>query len=226
VNEKFKNSLSDEDYQEQLKKLAIEAQKHPPLSRQRQLVLSMLVSKIWHSPNLAHPQKHLWSPSLYEDFYNEALQKTMLETCQKIDSYNSEYSVMAWVNFRLNKHFIGVVSDRYKQGVTYLSRTEKRTFSFLSLDELEREIPDEETINEAVLLRQFLVEDPENRLKTEFIEGYPQATFQFIALAKFVEDRTWTDIATDLEISLQTLYSFFYRRLQKLMPYFRKYLQE
>lgn len=213
-------------YEEQLKQLAIEAQQHPPSSSQRQLALSKLVNKIWHSSNLGQPQKQMWFPSLYEDLYNEALQKTMLETCQKVDSYNPEYSVMAWVNFRLNKQFIDVVRDRYKQGVTYLSQAERKTFSFSSLDELERDLPYEETMTQASLLRQFLEEDPENRLRTEYIEGWERVTFQFLALAKFVEDRTWTDIATDLGIPLQTLYSFFYRRLQKLMPYFRKYLQE
>ena len=226
MDENFENSLSDKDYDEQLKRLAIEAQENPPLSSRRQLMLSMLVNKVWHSPSIARPQEHSWSPDLYEDLYNEAWQKTMLEICQNIDRYNCQHPVMAWINFYLNKQFIKVVSDRYKQGVTYLPQKEKPTFSLSSLDDLERDVSYEETISKAKLLRQFLIEDPENRLKTEYIEGCRQATFQFLALAKFVEDRTWMDIATDLEIPFQTLYSFFYRRLKELTPYFQKYLEE
>lgn len=226
MNENFENSRSDEDSELQLKQLAIDIQQQTSLSDRRQLLLSILVNKIWHSPNLAHPQKSLWSPDLYEDLYNEALQKTMLEICQNIDDYKSEYPVMAWINFYLNRQFERVISDRYRQGVTYLPVTERKTFSPLFLDELERDVPSEATISEAKLLRQFIEEDPENLLQVEYIMGNRRVTFQFLALAKFVEDRTWTDIATDLEIPLQTLYSFFYRRLRELIPYFRKYLQE
>ena len=216
----------NEDFERELQNLALEAQQHPLLSSQRQLALSVLVNKICHSPNLAHPQRQLWSPNLYEDLYNEALQKTLLETCQKIDSYNPQYPVMAWVNFRFNKQFNSVVGDRYKQGVTYISKEERKKFCFASIDDLERDIPVTETISEAKLLRQFLEEDPENRLRSEHIKGRPEITFQFLALAKFVEDRTWTEIATNYKIPVKTICSFFTRRLQKLMPYFQKYLQE
>ena len=216
----------NEDFERELQHLALEAQQHPPSSSQRQLALSELISKIWRSPNLARPQQQLWSPNLYEDLYNEALQKTMLKTCQKIDNYNPEYAVMAWVNFRLSKQFNSVVSDRYRQGVTYISQAERKSFSFASIDELERGIPITETISQAQLLRQFLEEDPENRLGNEHIRGRTDITFQSITIAKFVEDRTWTEIANSHEISVKTLCSFFTRSLQKLMPYFRKYLQE
>ncbi|MCU0537811.1 MAG: hypothetical protein MUD14_28320, partial [Hydrococcus sp. Prado102] len=130
---------------------------------------------------------------------------------------------MAWVNFLLNKHFINVVNERKKQGITSIS-TEKTYI--LSLDELDRALPMKESFSNAQLLRQFLEDDPENLLNNERLRERPEVTFQFLALAKFVEDRTWDDIATKLGISLQTLSSFFDRRLQKLMPYFKKYLQE
>ena len=34
----------------------------------------------------------------YQEYYNEALQQTSVEVCQKIDDYNPQYPVMAWVN--------------------------------------------------------------------------------------------------------------------------------
>jgi hypothetical protein len=76
------------------------------------------------------------------------------------------------------------------------------------------------------LLQQFLEDDPENLLKDEHIRGYPQANFQYIAIAKMVEEKTWEQISAELNnISIQTLCSFFHRRLRKLIPYFQKYLQ-
>jgi DNA-directed RNA polymerase specialized sigma24 family protein len=227
VNESFNETSSNEDFNKLLQQLAQEAQQHPPLSSQRQLALSKLVHEILRSRQLVRPQKGRWTSDLYENFYNEALQKTLLDVCQKIDNYNSTHPVMAWVNFLFKNYFINVVNERDRQGITYLPKNEiKKTIRILSLDELDRYSPLEEAFSKAQLLRQFLEDDPENLFANERLRDRPEVTFQYLAIAKFVEDRTWDDIATKLGISLQTLCSFFERRLQKLMPYFKKYLQE
>jgi hypothetical protein len=76
------------------------------------------------------------------------------------------------------------------------------------------------------LLQQFLEEDPEKLLINEHIRGHSQASFQYIAIARLVQEKTWEEISAELNhISIQTLCSFFHRRLRKLMPYFQKYLQ-
>ena len=226
VNEHLERIPDDDD--RVLSQLVQEARKHPLQSSQRQLALNRLSEKILRSGRLGHPQKGSWPPNFYEDLYNEALQKTLLKICQTIDNYHGESPVLAWVNFHLNKQFIEVVKDYYKKGITYIPRSGKKqlTTSVLSLDDLDRYIPEEDTITDAELLRQFLENDPEKFLKTEQIQGHPEVTFQLLAKAKFVEDKTWSEIAIDLEIPVQTIYSFFYRQLQKYMPYFRKYLQE
>jgi len=227
VNESFNETSSNEDFNKLLQQLAQEAQQHPPLSSQRQLALSKLVHEILRSRQLVRPQKGRWTPDLYENFYNEALQKTLLDICQKIDNYNSTHPVMAWVNFLFKNYFINVVNERDRQGLTYLPTHEiKKTIRTLSLDELDRYSPLEEAFSKAQLLRQFLEDDPENLLVNERLRKRPEVTFQYLARAKFVEGRTWDDIGTNLGISLQTLCSFFERRLQKLMPYFKRYLQE
>jgi DNA-directed RNA polymerase specialized sigma24 family protein len=202
----------DDDWDQILQQLVFEAQRLE--KSQRQLVLNQLIGGIRKSNRLGHPQKGVWSPSLYEDFRNEALQRTLLEICQKINRYNPEHPVMAWVNFCLNIHFMRVVEEYYKHS------------SLPSLDDLEKDIPVDEAPSEAQLLREFLHEDPEGLLKAARLRERPEITFQFLALAKYVEDQTWEAIADDLGIPLQTLCSFFNRRLQKLMPYFHKHLQE
>jgi DNA-directed RNA polymerase specialized sigma24 family protein len=228
VNEHLEKTPADDICDRVLSQLVQEARKHPLQSSQRQLALNRLSEKILRSGRLGHPQRGSWQPNLYEDIYNEALQKTLLKICQTIDNYHPERPVLAWVNFHLNKQFIEVVKDYYKKGITSIPKSEKKqlTTSVLSLDDLDRYIPEEDTITDAELLRQFIENDPENFLKTEQIQDRPQVTFQLLAHAKFVEDKTWSEIATSLEVPVQTLYSFFYRRLQKFMPYFRKYLQE
>jgi len=212
--------------EQQLKELTLKAQGYPCLSKERQIVLNKLVNGILSSPNIGHPQINSWNPNLYKDFYNDALQQTLLMICQKIDNYNPQYPLMAWVNFHLNNQFCRVVGKYYRQGITNISKSNKEVICFPSLDELERDIAVEETISNAQLLRQFLNEDPEDRLKNEHIRERPKMTFQVLAIAKFVEDRTWTEIAQDFDISVKTLSSFFSRKLVLLMPYFKKYLQE
>ncbi len=213
-----------DELDEQLQQLAIEAKQHPPLSPQRQLALNRLVNKILQADSLSHPQSGLWPPSLYEDLYSEALQKTLLEICQKIDRYNPEHPVMAWVNYLLGKRFQDVVKAWY-------SNKGDQEQVVISLDELDslvskNVVPEEQLLSESQMLRQFLEDDPGNLLKNEHIRGHPQASFQYIAIARLVEEKTWEDISSELNnMSIQTLCSFFHRRLRKLMPYFQKYLQ-
>lgn len=222
MNQRFEGSPASDDIDRQLLELAVQAQKYPHRSEQRQLALNSLVQRIWKSNRLGHPQKGAWTPTLYEDIYNEALQETLLNICQKIDNYNSDYPVMAWVNFILDKRFIAVVNGHKRQGITNIPRDE----CLPSFDDLDRDIPIEASLSDDQLLQQFLEDDPENLLKNERLREHPDVTFQFLALERLVKDRAWAEIADDLSISIQTLCSFFNRGLRKLMPYFHKYLYE
>ncbi|NJM69376.1 MAG: hypothetical protein HC862_03610 [Scytonema sp. RU_4_4] len=142
VNECLKGPSPNENLDQldqRLQQHAKEIQQCPPLSPERQLALNRLVNEILKSGRLGRPQRQLWSPSLYEDIYNEALQKTLLEICQKIDSYNPEHPVLAWVNFRLNFQFIDVVNDYRKQGITQIPKSDKteQIAHLPSLDDLD-----------------------------------------------------------------------------------------
>lgn len=217
---------SGDAFDQQVQQLAIAAKQHPALSPQRQLALNRLVNAILQADSLSHPQRGSWSPNLYEDLYHEALQKTLLEICQKIDHYNPRHPVMAWVNYLLNKRFQDVVERYLNQGMTNIRQSNPQT-RVISLNELEDcLISEEKTWSDFQLLQNFLEDDPENLLQHEHIRGYPLATFQYIAIARMVEEKTWEQISTELNnISIQTICSFFHRRLRKLMPYFQKYLQ-
>jgi len=94
---------------------------------------------------------------------------------------------MAWVNFCLRSRFVDVVNDHKRSGLTYVPKSEQGyTIGVLSLDDLDRPIPVEETVSTDQLLRQFLEDDPENLLKAERLRDHPQVTFQRLAIAKFI----------------------------------------
>ncbi len=226
VNTDLDNSVTCDQGDRALQELAQAAGQHPAHSPARQKILNNLVNQIIKSPQLGHPQRGAWPPQLYEDLYNEALQRTLLEICQKIENYNPQHAVMAWVNFLLSKYFIKVLNDYRRAGLTYLPTNNRGQAPTLrSLDDLEWDIPVEESLSDDRLLQQFLDEDPENLLTQEHLRERPEITFQWLAVAKFVQDKTWEEISTELDISIQTLCSFFNRRLQKLTPYFSRHLQ-
>jgi DNA-directed RNA polymerase specialized sigma24 family protein len=214
------NTRCSEDIHHKLQQLALEAQRYPPLDRDRRNALKNLVEEISKSGLLGHPQQGLWPPDLYDELYREALQKTYLEILLKINNYRPERPVMAWVNFILKCRFIEVINEYNNRKITILSLDE------LDKVELDNLIPEEENVSDAKLLRVFLEEDPENILKSEHIKGYPEANFQVLAIAKFVEDKTWEQISQEFGIPIPTLSSFVTRRLHKLKHYFHKYLQE
>lgn len=212
---------------QQLQQQVSAARACPPISPQRQKLLNQIVRNIYRSGRLGHPQRGQWPQSLYEDLYNEALQKTLLEICQKLDQYNSEHPVMAWVNFRLNCQFIEVVKDYQKQGVTQMPKTGgSMPVQLPSLEELPllvTQVSDRD-VND-VQMRQFLRQDPE-RLLQQRLRERPEVTFQSLAIAKFIEGQSWSKIAASLDISAQTLCSFFNRQLRALIPYFKRHLEK
>lgn len=104
-------ALFMDDVPQLLLELACEAKRHPPGSPNRQRALNELVKKIQDSHLLGHPQQGQWPPALYNNFYDEGLQKTYIDICQKIDKYKPEHPVMAWVNFTFKNRFKEVVKE-------------------------------------------------------------------------------------------------------------------
>jgi hypothetical protein len=225
------NCSSDSSVEQRLRQQVQQIQQYPPLSPERQLLLNQLMNDICKSDQLAHPQKSSWPANLYADLYNEALQRTLLNICQKIDSYNPEHPVMAWVNFRLNCEFINVINDYRKQGVTQIPKTGAAIpiVSLPTLDDLNltavSHVSEEEN-STIQLLQQFLRTDPEGLLQQRHLRERPDITFQTLAIAKFIEEKSWAELAIDLEIPAATLCSFFNRQLKNLAPYFKKHLKE
>ncbi|WP_236145153.1 hypothetical protein [Nostoc sp. CMAA1605] len=95
--------LRDDTINQELQQLVNEAKRYPadsqnPTDRaKRRIALNKLLNAIRGSGKLSKQAQWIESPN-YEDYYHEALQITFVEVCQKIEQYNPEYPVMAWVN--------------------------------------------------------------------------------------------------------------------------------
>jgi DNA-directed RNA polymerase specialized sigma24 family protein len=215
-------ALIMDDVPQLLLELACNAKQHPPGSHNRRIALNKLINQIFKlNPNLlGYPQIGKYPPNLYEDFRKEALQKTCLYICQQIDHYNPEHPFMAWFNFTLKNRFKEVVSEWNNQ------KERNKISSIFSLQELREKSLVEDSDSDIKMLQQFLEDDPENKLKSEHIKGHPEATFQVLAIAKFVEDKTWKQISQQFGIGIPALSTFVTRKLHKFKSYFQKYLQE
>lgn len=221
----------DRDFNEYIKgltidELAIEAQKHLPNSSRRRKALTCLIDKIKRSGKLFYPPKEELPADIcdvYPDLKDEALSETWLTICMKIETYNPECAgVMTWVNSYILKYKFRDVVTRYRAGGFKGSPRGKHCF-IASLDDLELELPVEETSSDSLSLEQFLEEDPEGLLPREHIRGYPKITWKWLAKEKYIANLTWRQISENIGISVSTISNFFNRRLPPLEPYFRRH---
>jgi hypothetical protein len=74
-------------------------------------------------------------------------------------------------------------------------------------------------------MEELLEEDPEGLLPEKYIKGHPKVTWKWLAREKYIADLTWQQISQNTGISVQTLCSFFNRRLPPLGPYFRRHFE-
>ena len=211
-----------------LQQLALEAKRYPLESKERQLALHKLISMIWISPHLGHPMKGVCPNAIYEDLRNEAILRVMGEIARKIDGYKPEHPVMKWVNGLLGFRFRDVWREHENRGITGAPRrgSSQEPVRVRSLDELTMDWPEEAEPSEIDQVRQFIEEDPEQRL-TEHIRGRPEATLKVLFLA-MLDGLSWKDISESFNppIPKNTIFYFVDRNLRTLQPYLQKHLCE
>ena len=208
-NHAFRTVLDDV----QLKKLALEAQRHPPHSDLRQHALGELVEAIRLSGKLSHPHRTRFSPQFYDLLYEEAVNKTLIYVCRKIDKYDPERGqdkkFMAWVNFRLDRVILETSRELKDPKIVDLP----------SLSDLEERLPSDESPSLFEQLRESIEEDAKNLFKKTHIRNRCDANFQAIALARF-SGQSWEEISTKFRIPIPTLSSFFQRSCEKFRSHF------
>jgi DNA-directed RNA polymerase specialized sigma24 family protein len=209
-NQAFRAILNDA----QIKKLAIEAQRYPPHTELRQYALGELVEAIRLSGKLGHPHRTSFSARFYDLLYEEAVNKTLIYVCRKIDNYDperGEKKFMNWVNFRLDRIVIETCRE-FK---------ELNSSDLPTLTDLEEIVQTKELPSLFEMVRESLEEDAENIFKQAHIRNQPNANFQAIALARF-SGKIWEDISEEFGIPLPTLSRFFQRCCEKFRFYFRQ----
>jgi len=227
VNEAGQPNPSDDEIDRQLQQLVREAQNYTEGSIQRRLALNKLITAIQRSGKLSQQTRWRDLPN-YEDFYNEALQQTLIEVCQNVNDYNPDYAVMAWVNQRFKWRFSDLVNKYQSRGLTKVSR-DKEFPQICSLTAFKDEnfcldeTCKDDNFSQEQQLQEVIESDPENILSKKKLRDYPQVNLKILLLL-ILKGKKWQEIATQLAIPLSTAASFYQRNLPQIIPYLQKYL--
>lgn len=200
---------------EQLKDLALVAQRQPQGTKERRIALTQLVNAIWQSGRLCHPYRGQFQ-TVYEDIYDEAVQSLFFYICQNdnIRNYDLERaSVMAWVNMLLQRRFF---PEAIPKIIGQKNETHLENFDLEALKS-------SESLSLFEQVRQCLEDDPEGLFRNEHIKEHPEANFQAIAIRRY-SGVSWKEISAEWGIGLKSLNTFYQRCLKKLAPKFKEYL--
>lgn len=213
---------SEDTLNQQLQQLIAEAKEHPKRSIQQRLALNRLIKAIQESGKLSKQSNWLTIPN-YQDFYNEALQQTLLEICENLHSYKPEYPVMAWVNQIFGWRFSDLYKKSQKRGVTNIPKNQELP-KIIPLTDFDQETLDQQSLSsEEQQLREIIEKDSNKFLSKQIISSHPHLNLK-ILLLKILAGKTWQEISTELDISLSTVSSFYHRSLRKVLPDIQKYL--
>ncbi len=209
---------------EQLKRLAVEAQQHSPKTPERQQALAQLINTICCSKKLVRPFQGQFY-GLYEEIYAEAQQRLFLYMCEEIDRYNPDLAVLQWANFLMRKRFF-IEASRDFMAVTPKG-ADRTQVKRITLEALDRQEPMEQRSRAAPSLSETVIQcirdDQDGVFKQTHILHKPEANFQYIAL-RFLGGYSWKEIAAELDVKVVTLSSFYQRCLTKFAPRFKTYL--
>jgi DNA-directed RNA polymerase specialized sigma24 family protein len=197
---------------DQLEKMVLAAQSHPPSSEGRRRALSRLIYLLQKSGKLTRPQRlrQEISQELYEEIYAESKQMLFLYIWQGIDRYDpTRGTVLQWVNFKLSRFFIQASRD-------ILSSYEDPSCN----EDLELHgLTSSPSLSQMVL--QLLHEDPEFRQTS--LAKYPQVNFQYIAIRR-ISGFSWQEISTEIGAPISDLRRFYSRCLKKFSSKFMQQL--
>jgi DNA-directed RNA polymerase specialized sigma24 family protein len=210
------NQIQLDRLNEQLKQLALVAQKSEPRTKQRQLALTKMIGKILQSGKLCRPRSYR-HVGIYEDVYNEAVQELFLYICEKIDKYDPERGeVIAWCNVLLERRFFRTAMQKLSQ---------QQNFRQLTNLEIENLALAKESPLLTEILQECIESDPENLFKGERIKNCQTVNFQILAKRR-MSGTSWKEIASEFDITISTLSSFYYRCLNKFTAKLKKYCRD
>lgn len=166
-------------------------------------------SDVLHRPARGQLPSHV-----YEDIYDQARSTALLEACSGIDKYDPQRcSFVGWVQFLMKKRFLDFAEKHFRE--------DKNLRTVIPDLALSNNLEDNHFAKE---LREYLELDPDSLFRESYIRGYPQASFQAIALRR-IEGQQWREISEEFGLPSSTLSSYYQRCLQRFIPQIRNYLQ-
>lgn len=202
--------MSSEPSDEQLKLLAITAQRHPPLSRERREALGKLFELIL--PKFGSLRESRFSD---EEIYEEAIQNLFFYICKNIEKYNPDRApFMSWVRMLLYVDFLNKAFDERAIQNKIMSSFDSSFENVYSLDQ-------PPLLSEQI--RECIESDAEGIFKKEHIKNNQEANFQSLAKRRFAGE-SWKDISADSGINIATLSSFYRRCMKKYKAKLQEYM--
>jgi DNA-directed RNA polymerase specialized sigma24 family protein len=229
---------------EQLKQLALAAQKHtyplldsqgkPKVDNQGNPKMGLtsegkkrvneLWEKVWRSGRLYRPPKDRL-PGNYQDIYDDAVLQLMQYTLRNIHKYDpARSSVMGWLNMKLDRTFLrDQLKQIKKERVHHLSLADLDNDDGFSGNRIDRIPAPESKPSHVEFLRKYLSKDPDGLLD-QSIKKYPHIRLKDIAEQYIVHGCTLQNIANREGIPNSTLNSFFHRKMQPIYPFIKQYI--
>ncbi|AFZ19664.1 hypothetical protein [Allocoleopsis franciscana] len=200
--------------EERMDSLVAEACKHPPGSAARQRNLTKIIRVI---------SSKLWRENT--PYYQDALQQTWVYFCQNIcegntgRAYDPERgSIVTWLNFYLKKRLHDFYTKQIQDGNNIVSpKSDDSADNSDPLENIASE-PDVPPLLEQV--KQWVEDDADGELRSIYIANRKDVTAQVLILRRLPPETSWKDLATEFNLSVSTLSSFYQRQC---LPRLRKF---
>ena len=200
-----------------LTRLALAAQRCPPLSEQRQEVLDELAYEVLLPGRLWRPNDDKFNKDIYDDAVGELL----LYICEKLEKYDpTRAPFLVWVNMLLHRRFLNLASS------TIPKKSNESVLGISELDILlDSLVLSKQTLSLFEEIEEYIRSDPEGIFKKECIKNRPEVNFQFL-MQRRLAGYSWKEISTKLGFNVSHLNMFYHRSLKKLAIHIKNYVQQ
>lgn len=205
--------------EEKLHQLVQEACSYKVGSAQRQKNLTKIIKLVTHK---------LWKENT--PYYQDALQQTWVYFCQNIcegntgEPYNpSRGTVSTWLNFYLKRRLQDFYIDTQKQKAKIISSQSAGLASHdseQSINPIENIAADPYVPSLLELVKTWVETDPDGELSSIHIANHPELTAKILILRRLPPETSWKTLATEYNLSISTLSSFYQRQC---LPRLRKF---
>lgn len=205
------NERTNDNLDQQLSQLIVEACSFPSKSFERRQRLTQVVQLVQHSGKL-------W----YENtpFYEEVLQKTWLHVCRNPEAYDSSRAgVITWINNYLRFRLKDKRRDLWQEQQHRVSTNINLEDDLIELLPASQPIPPilEETL-------QWIEQDSDGELRGAHLRGCPEINCQILLQRRFPPEVSWEAIAEEFNLKSTAGITALYHR--KCLPILRQFGQQ